>query len=45
MKVVKITKDSIKDILNDLLKRSPNHYDSYADKVQAILNDIKENKD
>ena len=45
MKVVKITKDSIKDILNDLLKRSPNHYDSYADKVQAILNDITENKD
>ena len=31
------------NILNDLLKRSPNNYDKYADSVNEILQNVKEN--
>ena len=41
MRTVKINKDSIADILNDLLKRSPNHYEGYQEQVDAIVNDVK----
>ena len=34
-----------KNILNDLLKRSPNNYDNFADSVNAILANVKENGD
>ena len=42
MRVVKIDKETTENILSDLLKRSPNQYDSYADSVQEILNAVKE---
>ena len=42
MKTLKINKETTKNILNDLLKRSPNNYDSYAGQVQGILDDVKE---
>ena len=45
MKTLKINKETTKNILNDLLKRSPNNYDSYAGQVQAILDDVKEKGD
>lgn len=45
MRVVKIDKETTKDILSDLLKRSPNQYDSYADSVQEILDAVKEKGD
>ena len=45
MKTLKINKETTKNILNDLLKRSPNNYDSYAVQVQAILDDVKEKGD
>lgn len=41
MKTVKIDPETTKNILSDLLKRSPNQYDAYADKVQVILDDVK----
>ena len=45
MRVVKIDKETTENILSDLLKRSPNQYDSYADSVQEILNAVKERGD
>ncbi|MCI5943068.1 MAG: histidinol dehydrogenase [Eubacterium sp.] len=45
MKTLKINKETTKNILNDLLKRSPNNYDSYAGQVQGILDDVKEKGD
>lgn len=45
MRIVKLTEDSRKNILEDLLKRSPNNYDSYAGSVNEILANVKENKD
>lgn len=45
MRIVKVEEDSIKTILSDLLKRSPNHYDGYQEKVDAIISDVKERGD
>lgn len=45
MRIVKLTEDSRKNILEDLLKRSPSNYDSYAGSVNEILANVKENKD
>lgn len=45
MRVLKIEKNTIDSILNDLLKRSPNNYGAYEDAVQNILDDVKANKD
>lgn len=45
MKLIKVTDESIKTILTDLLKRSPNNYDQYASAVTEVLNDVKENGD
>ena len=43
MRIVKLDDISKKNILNDLLKRSPNNYDKYADSVNEILQNVKEN--
>jgi len=45
MKTIHLTKDSINNLLDDLLKRSPNNYDDYIDTVLTIVNDIKSTKD
>ena len=45
MRIVKLNEDSKKNILEDLLKRSPNNYDQYADGVNEILSNVKENGD
>ena len=45
MKCIKLDQSSIDNILENLLKRSPNQYDSYQDTVAAILNDVKEKGD
>ncbi|MGN0204993.1 MAG: histidinol dehydrogenase [Coprococcus sp.] len=45
MKITKVTKDAVDTLLDDLLKRSPNNYSGYADKVQAIIDDVRERKD
>ena len=45
MRVLKVNKENTKNILSDLLKRSPNNYDQYAGTVQDILDEIKEKGD
>lgn len=45
MRIVKLNEDSKKNILEDLLKRSPNNYDQFADSVNKILSDVKEKGD
>ena len=43
MRIVKLTNETKKNLLNDLLKRSPNNYTQYADTVQEIVDNIREN--
>lgn len=45
MKRLKLDDKSMKNILENLLKRSPNQYDSYQDTVSEILNEVKEKGD
>ena len=45
MKTVHLTKDTTKNLLEDLLKRSPNHYEEYSDRVAEILLKVKTEKD
>lgn len=45
MRILKLDEASKKNILNDLLKRSPNNYDEYADTVAAIVSDVRANGD
>lgn len=45
MKIIKLDEQSKQNILVDLLKRDPNNYDSYADTVQQIVDDVKDRKD
>ncbi len=45
MRIVQLTEDTKKNILEDLLKRSPNQYDEYQDTVNKILDDVKANGD
>lgn len=45
MKIVKLTNESKKNILENLLKRSPNNYGKFEAAVNDILMDIKENGD
>lgn len=45
MRIIKLDESSKKNILNDLLKRSPNNYDNFADSVNAILANVKGNGD
>ena len=37
MRIVKVNKDSIANILSDLLKRSPTNYGDFQDKVDAEI--------
>lgn len=41
MKIVKLDENTKKNLLADLLKRDPNNYTSYADRVAAIVDDVK----
>lgn len=45
MKIVKLNEDSIKDILDNLLKRSPNNYKEQEQIVNDILGNIREKGD
>ena len=45
MKIVKLTKESKNNILEGLLKRSPNSYGQYESAVNAIIEDVKTRKD
>lgn len=45
MRIVELNENSKKNILEDLLKRSPNNYDQFADSVNEILTEVKKNGD
>lgn len=45
MRIVELNESVKQNILEDLLKRDPNNYDSYADTVQEIVDQVKEKKD
>ena len=45
MKITYLTPDTIRTLQDSLLKRSPNYYAQYADRVQNIIDDVKENGD
>ncbi len=45
MRKVKLTADSKKNLLNNLLKRSPNNYSEYEKTVADIINNVREKKD
>ena len=45
MKIVELNEQTKKNLLNDLLKRSPNHYSQYESIVADIVNNVKENGD
>lgn len=45
MRTVRLTKESIKDILENLLKRSPNNYGKFEAAVADILANVKEKGD
>ena len=45
MKTVRLTADTQKDLLDSLLKRSPNNYSEYEDVVADIVNNVRQNGD
>lgn len=45
MRIIKLTKETKQNLLDDLLKRSPNNYTEYADTVQEIVDNVKNNGD
>ncbi|MDO4297530.1 MAG: histidinol dehydrogenase [Lachnospiraceae bacterium] len=45
MQIVKLTKDTKKDLLERLLKRSPNSYPEFESRVAEIIQEVKEKGD
>ena len=45
MKTIKLTEETRKDILNTLLKRSPDNYSDYENVVAGIISDVRSNGD
>lgn len=45
MRTLKLTSDTTKNLLEDLLKRSPNSYKQYEDSVNAIIEKVRAEKD
>lgn len=45
MKILTLTSETKKNILNDLLKRSPNNYTEFEDRVNDIIANVRKNKD
>lgn len=45
MRIIQLDEQTKQNILDDLLKRSPNNYGEFSDRVDAILNDVKTRKD
>lgn len=45
MKITKLNESTKKNILNDLLKRSPNNYGKFTETVDEIVNNVRENGD
>ena len=45
MRIEKLDESTKKNLLEDLLKRSPNSYGKYEESVRQILDDVKEKRD
>lgn len=45
MKIIELTKETRQNLLNDLLKRSPNNYSQYESTVNDIIENVKANGD
>ena len=45
MRIVELTNESKKSILDDLLKRSPNNYTQYESTVNEIIENVRTNRD
>ena len=45
MRILSLTEDTRKDILEDLLKRSPNNYGEFEGRVNAIITAVKNDRD
>lgn len=45
MRIVRLTQETKKNILENLLKRSPNQYREYSERVEEILNEVRERGD
>ena len=45
MRIVTLDENSKENLLNDLLKRSPNHYGEFIDRVNDIISNVRTNKD
>lgn len=45
MRIIELTSETKANILNDLLKRSPNNYGQYEATVDEIIENVKTNKD
>ena len=45
MRIEKLDESTKKNLLEDLLKRSPNSYGKYEQSVKEILDDVREKKD
>lgn len=45
MRIIPLTEEAKNNILDDLLKRSPNNYDQYQETVNEILKNVKEKGD
>ena len=45
MRIVTLDESSKQNLLNDLLKRSPNHYGEFIDRVNDIINRVRGKKD
>ena len=45
MRIVTLDESTKQDLLNDLLKRSPNHYGEFIDRVNDIIGNVRKNGD
>ena len=45
MRIQRLDENTKKNLLEDLLKRSPNQYPEYEKRVGAILDEVRENRD
>lgn len=45
MRILNLTEDTRKDILQNLLKRSPNNYGEFEGRVNAIIEEVRNNRD
>ena len=45
MRIVKLNAETKKDLLKNLLKRSPSNFGNYAETVQGIVDDVRDNGD